>query len=47
LCKDIGAIPSDLPWHIANHIDWEGVAEETKQDYGTVEFDGQTFYIRS
>jgi len=47
LCKDIGDIPSDLPWYIANHIDWEGVAEEIKQDYGTVEFDGQTFYIRA
>src|SRR5574343_528083 len=33
LCKDIGEIPKDLPWYIANHIDWDGVAKEIAMDY--------------
>ena len=47
LCKDIGDIPSELPWYIANHIDWDGVAEEIKLDYMEVSFAGATYYIRS
>ena len=46
LCKDIGAIPSDLPWYISNHIDWDGVAREIQIDYSSIDFDGTTFWIR-
>lgn len=28
------------------HIDWDAVADEGKQDYSTIDFDGQTYYIR-
>ena len=46
LCKDIGELPKELPWYIANHIDWEGVAEEIKVDYTSAEFDGVTYWAR-
>ena len=46
LCEDIGEIPSNLPWYIANHIDWEGVAREIKVDYTEADFDGITYYAR-
>ena len=47
LCKDIGEIPKELPWYIANHIDWDGVASELKQDYMSVDFDGVEYWIRA
>ena len=47
LCQDIGEIPKDLPWYIANHIDWEGVAREIKQDYMEVDFNGISYFIRA
>lgn len=47
LCKDIGDIPSDLPWYIANHIDWEGVSREIAMDYMTEEIKGNTYYMRN
>ena len=46
LCKDIGDIPSELPWYISNHIDWDGVAREIKMDYTEVDFDGVAYFIR-
>ncbi len=46
LCKDIGAIPSYLPWYISNHIDWDGVAREIQIDYSSIDFDGTTFWVR-
>jgi hypothetical protein len=46
LCKDIGEIPSNLPWYIASHIDWDGVADELKIDYTSADFDGVTFWAR-
>lgn len=46
LCADIGDIPQNLPWYIADHIDWEGVAEELKQDYTEVDFAGTAYFIR-
>ena len=46
LCKDIGALPSELPWYIADHIDWEGVARSLQADYMNVEFDEVTYWIR-
>lgn len=47
LCKDIGDIPSELPWYIANHIDWEAVAGELKADYMEVELDDNVYFLRS
>ena len=47
LCKDIGDLPSELPWYINDHIDWEGVADELKVDYAEIDFDGETYYIRT
>lgn len=47
LCKDIGDIPKDLPYYIANNIDWDGVASDLKADYTEVDFDGVTYCIRS
>lgn len=46
LCKEIGDIPSNLPWYIADHIDWQGVAEDLKVDYTSAEFDGVTYWAR-
>ena len=46
LCKDIGDIPRESPWYIADHIDWEGVADELKVDYTEIDFDGDTYLIR-
>jgi hypothetical protein len=46
LVKDTGDIPSNLPWYIENHIDWDGVADELKVDYMEVDFNGNTYYIR-
>lgn len=47
LCKDIGELPSELPWYIANHIDWDGVAREIQADYSEVDFDGVSYLIRN
>lgn len=46
LCKDIGDLPSDLPWYIESHIDWDGVASDIKMDYTEVDFDGVAYLIR-
>ncbi len=45
LASDIGAIPADAKWPL-NHIDWEAAADELKQDYTAVEFDGITYWVR-
>jgi hypothetical protein len=47
LCKEIGEIPKELPWYIANHIDWDGIADELKADYTEVDFDGVSYFIRA
>jgi len=46
LCIEVGEIPKDLPWYIANHIDWNSVADELKADYTEVEYENETYYIR-
>ena len=45
LAEDIGAIDRDAEWPL-NHIDWEAAADELLQDYSTVDFDGQDYYVR-
>lgn len=44
--SDCGYIPAELPGFIANNIDWDGVAEDMKQDFTSVTFDGEDWYIR-
>ena len=46
LVEDIGDLPKELPPYIENNIDWEGVADELKADYTSVDFDGETYLIR-
>jgi chromosome segregation ATPase len=45
LVEDIGDLPSNIPGYIV--IDWEQTAENLKVDYSTVDFDGETYYIRN
>jgi hypothetical protein len=44
--EDIGAIDPNANWPL-NHIDWGAAAEELKQDYNCVDFDGEDYWIRS
>lgn len=46
LADDIGAINRDAQWPL-DCIDWDRAAEALKQDYGTVEIEGYTYYGRS
>ena len=45
LADDLGLIPKDSRWP-ATCIDWERAADELKQDYTSVDFDGHTFWVR-
>ena|SRR5688572_20432045 len=45
LASDLGMMKDDLSWP-HNCIDWERAAEELKQDYTSVEFDGVTYWVR-
>lgn len=45
LADDIGAIDRDARWPLT-HIDWAAAAEDLKQDYTSIDFDGQTYWIR-
>ena len=44
LLLDIGDFPRDIPWYIA--IDWEKTVDNIKIDYRSIDFDGETYYIR-
>lgn len=44
LLADIGELPRDIPWYIV--VDEESTAENIKQDYTELTFDGTTFYAR-
>ena len=46
LAEDIGAIDRNADWPL-NHIDWKEAAEDLKQDYSPVNFDGQEYWVRS
>jgi len=46
LVVDCGEFPKDLPWYIADHIDWEGIARELRADYMKVDFNGVTYFVR-
>jgi len=45
LAEDLG-MDHNQPWPY-DCIDWEKAAEALKADYSTVDFDGQTYYIRN
>lgn len=45
MAESIGAISADAPWP-TRHIDWKAAADELRQDYTEVEFDGVTYWIR-
>lgn len=45
MAEDIGAIKKDMVWP-CNHIDWEAAAEELKQDYTSVDFDGVEYWVQ-
>lgn len=40
--RDIGAISDDDAWPI-RHIDWTAAADELREDYTEIEFDGETY----
>ena len=44
LVQDIGDLPRGIPPYIA--IDWEKTADNLRVDYGSVEFDGDTYWYR-
>jgi hypothetical protein len=46
LADDIGAIDRNAKWP-TNHIDWEAAADELKQDYMEVSFNGTTYFMRA
>lgn len=46
LAEDIGAVNPAAAWPLT-HIDWEGAARDLKMDYTSIEFDGETFWMRS
>ena len=45
LAEDIGAVNPDALWPY-NYIDWEAAADDLKQDYASIEFDGVTYWMR-
>ncbi len=46
LAEDTGMIKGDESWPL-NCIDWEEAADQLKQDYFSVDFDGVEYWIRS
>lgn len=44
LLKDTGDLPDDVPWYVV--IDKEKTADNIKQDYSIVDFDGVNYFIR-
>ena len=46
LAEDIGAISDDAQWP-ATCIDWEEAAEQLKQDYTSIEYNGETYWYRA
>lgn len=44
MLKDIGDLPRDIPWYIV--IDEDATADNIKQDYSSVDFQGETYWYR-
>ena len=47
LVQDIGDLPQVLPAYIENNIDWDGVANDLLIDYTSLDFEGETYYMRA
>jgi len=47
LAEETGALPADAGWPIAGNIDWDQAADELKQDYTTVTYQGTDYLFRS
>lgn len=45
LLEDIGYIPKDFPSWI--EIDWEATADNVRQDYSELEYEGETYLYRA
>lgn len=45
LADDLGVVSRDLEWPLTC-IDWRRAAEELKEDYTAIEFDGVTYWVR-
>ena len=45
LLTDCDILPKDIPWYI--EIDWEKTADNIAADYGTVDYQGKTYYYRN
>ena len=46
LAEDTGMLKGDESWPL-NCIDWEEAADQLKQDYFSVDFDGVDYWIRN
>jgi len=44
LAEELGQVSDSWPFSC---IDWEKAADELKQDYTSVDFDGVTYWVRS
>ena len=45
--EDCGYNSKDMPMIISNNIDWTGIADDMKQDYSEIEYQGNTYLYRS
>lgn len=45
-CEDVGYISRDMPYLIRNNIDFKGIAEDMKQDYSELEYQGRNYLFR-
>lgn len=43
--EEIGAIPPSVQWPMTC-IDWEAAANDLREDYSQVDFDGVTYWVR-
>lgn len=44
--RDCGYLSRDTPPLIENNIDWSGIAEDMRQDYTELEYQGRTYLFR-
>lgn len=44
LVQDIGDLPSDIPGYLV--IDWDETADNLREDYRDINFDGETYWVR-
>jgi hypothetical protein len=47
MAEDTGDLPRDLPWYIANNINWEGVADDLRMDYTEVTYKDESYLCRT